>query len=301
VNAPDFAFAFEIPVAGEPKPRHIAAFITFETRPVFANLSSFMQPIRIGCVSYLNAKPLIYGLSERENLRLTLDVPAKLIDGLRDHRFDVALLPIIDYQRLTNIRILTSGGIGCDGPTLTVRIFSKVPIDQIQTLACDTHSHSSVALARVLLAGVHGRHPEFVAFDHQHPLKTTEAVLLIGDKVVCEEPIGFQHQLDLGEAWKKMTGLPFVFAAWVARDDVELGSLPDQLQNARLTGMQHLHEIVERDAIPRGWPADLALRYMSEYLKYNIDDRQIQAIRLFHELAAEHGMIQGPLRELVVV
>jgi chorismate dehydratase len=260
-----------------------------------------MQPLRIGCVSYLNAKPLIHGLDASANIRLTLDVPAKLIDGLRDGRFDVALLPIIDYQRLENVRILTSGGIGCDGPTLTVRIFSKVPIREITTLACDTHSHSSVALARVILAGAYDRHPEFVAFDHQHPSKNAQAILLIGDKVVCAEPAGFDHQLDLGEAWKKMTGLPFVFAAWVARGDMDLGDLPLQLQNARLQGMQHLNEIVERDAIPRGWPADLSLRYMTEYLKYEIGDRQIQAIRLFHELAAAQAMIDRPLRELVII
>ena len=95
--------------------------------------------------SYLNAKPLIYGLEEAGHLSLTLDVPAKLIDGLRDRRFDVALLPIIDYQRLSDARLLTAGGIGCDGPTLTVRIFSHVPVEQIATLACDVHSHSSVA------------------------------------------------------------------------------------------------------------------------------------------------------------
>jgi chorismate dehydratase len=168
-------------------------------------------------------------------------------------------------------------------------------------LACDTHSHSSVALARVLLAEMHDRHPEFVGFDHQHPSGKPEAILLIGDKVVCEEPVGFAHQVDLGEAWKKLTGLPFVFAAWVARGGVELGDLPDQLRESKEDGMTHLHEIIERDARPRGWPAGLAMRYMTEYLKYDIGPRQLQAIRLFHELAAKHGMIQQPLADLEVV
>jgi len=63
--------------------------------------------------------------------------------------------------------------------------------------------------------------------------------------------------------------------------------------------MAHLNEIVQRDAIPRGWPADLALRYMTEFLKYDIGPRQIEAIRLFHQLAAKHGMIGAPLRQLV--
>ena len=255
----------------------------------------------IGCVSYLNAKPLIYGLGSHENIRLTLDVPAKLIDGLRDSRFDVALLPIIDAQRLENLRILTSGGIGCDGPTLTVRIFSKVPMEQIEVLACDTHSHSSVALARVILAEAYGRRPEFVDFEHSASTSDPQAVLLIGDKVVCAEPQGYRHQIDLGEAWKKLTGLPFVFAAWVARGGVELGGLPQLLRASKELSMQHLPEIVERDALPRGWPADLAMRYMTEYLKYDIGERQIEAIGLFHQLAAKHGMLQHPPRQLDVV
>ena len=268
-------------------------------------ISSPRLQIRIGCVSYLNAKPLVYGLNQAENIRLTFDVPAKLIDGMRDGRFNVALLPVIDVQHLPDAHILTSGGIGCDGPTLTVRIFSRVPVEQIKTLACDTHSHSSVALARVILAEAYGQHPRFIDFDHIDPdlgsAGRAEARLLIGDKVVCDEPQGFSHQVDLGEAWKKLTGLPFVFAAWVARGDAELGDLPDQLLRAKRSGMGHLDEIVKQEAIPRGWPADLALRYMTEYLRYDIGSRELQAIRLFHQLAAKHGILDGPLRELTVI
>lgn len=260
------------------------------------------QTTRIGSVSYLNAKPLIYGLDESDDLHLTLDVPAKLIDGLRDRRFDVALLPIIDYQRLPRLRVLPSGGIGCDGPTLTVRIFSKVPIDQIRTLACDIHSHSSVALARIILAESFGTHPEFIDLNHADPAASEQAEgrLLIGDKVVCEEPIGFSHQLDLGEAWKTLTGLPFVFAAWVARDDADLGDLPERLELAKQQGMAHLNEIIGKYAIPRGWPADLAMQYMTRYLKYDIGKRQLEAIRLFHQLAVKHGMLESA-RDLLVL
>jgi chorismate dehydratase len=256
---------------------------------------------RIGGVSYLNAKPLIYGLAEAEHLSLTLDVPAKLIDGLLERRFDVALLPIIDYQRLPDARLLTAGGIGCDGPTLTVRIFSHVPVEEIATLACDVHSHTSVALARVILAERYGRRPRFVDLTHSEPAPTAEARLLIGDKVVCEEPHGFEYQVDLGQAWKQLTGLPFVFAAWVARGDAELGDLPQRLESAKSAGMAHLDEIVAKDAVPRGWPANLALRYMTEYLKYDIGPRQLEAIRLFHQLAEKYRMIDGPVCELKVI
>src|SRR4051794_17373377 len=120
------------------------------------------QPLRIGSVSYLNAKPLIHGLENQKDLSLILDVPSRLLPGLRDKRFDIALLPVIDYQRLDNLLIVPSGGIGCDGPTLTFRIFSRCPIEKIKTLACDTDSHTSVALARIILAQQYKIHPQLI-------------------------------------------------------------------------------------------------------------------------------------------
>src|SRR5437868_13156647 len=127
-----------------------------------ANESTSRSTLRIGSVSYLNAKPLIHGLEGENDLSLILDVPSKLLPGLRDKRFDIALLPVIDYQRLEGLKIVPSGGIGCDGPTLTVRIFSRVPIERIKTLACDTDSHTSVALARIILAEEFDIHPRLI-------------------------------------------------------------------------------------------------------------------------------------------
>jgi chorismate dehydratase len=247
-------------------------------------------PIRVGSVSFLNAKPLIYGLDRAADVRLSLDVPARLLDGLTDERYDVALLPVIDYQRLPGLRLLTAGGIGCDGATLTVRIFSPVPLDQIRTLACDTDSHTSVALARIVLARLFNVRPTFVDLA-AGAVGGDVAVLLIGDKVVCEEPKRFPHQIDLGEGWKRLTGLPFVFAAWIARDGVDLRDLPERLELAKRDGLAHLDEIIARHAVPRGWPPDVAKRYLGEYLKFDIGIDQLRAIRLFHQYAAEEGLI----------
>jgi chorismate dehydratase len=241
-------------------------------------------------VSFLNAKPLIYGLDSDPGVKLALDVPSRLLDGLLDERYDVALLPVIDFQRMPGLRLVPSGGIGCDGPTLTVRIFSPAPLRQIRTLACDTDSHTSVALARIVLARLYDVRPTFV--DLAAGAMTGEtALLLIGDKVVCEEPKDLPHQLDLGDAWKQLTGLPFVFAAWIARDGVDLRGLPERLELAKRDGLAHLDEIIQRYALPRGWPADVAHRYLAEHLKFDVGAEQIQAIRRFHQLAFEEGLI----------
>jgi chorismate dehydratase len=255
--------------------------------------------LRIGSVSYLNAKPLIYGLERARDLELDLAIPAKLIDGLSDGVYDVALLPAIDYQRMDGLRVVPSGGIGSDGTTLTVRIFSAVPIEQIRTLACDADSHTSVALARILLAERHQCAPEFIVKDSR-AMAGCDARLLIGDKVVCEEPENMPFQLDLGEGWKALTGLPFLFAVWVARQGVALGDLPARLKQAREQGMQHIDEIIERHAIPRGWPGEVARQYLTRNLQFEVGARQLEAMRLFHSKAAGLGLIASPAKPLVI-
>jgi len=260
-----------------------------------------VQSIRIGSVSFLNAKPLIYGLEESPGIKLHLEVPSKLLDGLVDNRFDVALLPVIDYQRMDGLRVISSGGIACDGPTLTVRVFSPTPIEQIKTLACDSDSHTSVALARVLLSERYQIQPEFVPLDRVAPDDRSVARLLIGDKVVCEEPKDLLHQLDLGEAWKAHTGLPFVFACWMARDGVELGDLPQQLASAKRDGLANVESIIERFAIPRGWSPAAAREYLTHYLQFDITSRHLEAIRLFHRKAKAIGLLPGEQRELHIV
>jgi chorismate dehydratase len=275
---------------------------TYARQPDVAHRAGTARALRVGSVSFLNAKPLIYGLNEVAGVQLGLEVPSKLLDGMRRGRYDVALLPVIDYQRMDGLRLLTSGGIGCDGPTLTVRIFSPIPIEQIKTLACDTDSHTSVALARVILAETYGVRPEFVPLTSLREGQAAAGVakLLIGDKVVSQEPAHslMPHQLDLGGAWKDLTGLPFVFAAWMARDGVELGDLPGVLERAKVEGLAHVNQIIAREAAPRGWPADVARRYLTEYLKFDIADRQLAAIKRFHDLAFRHGALAEVPRKL---
>jgi chorismate dehydratase len=257
------------------------------------------RTLRVGSVSFLNAKPLICGLEADEDVELSLAVPSRLLEGLRAGRLDVALLPVIDYQRMDGLVVVPSGGIGCDGETLTVRVFGKRPVGQIRTLACDTDSHTSVALARVLFAEVYGTRPTFVDWTRDEG-QACDGRLLIGDKVVCEEPAGFEHQLDLGAAWRRLTGMPFVFAVWTARGGVDLGDLPGRLAEAKRRGLADVEGIVRRHAVGRGWPAGLALQYLTVYLKFDVGPRELEAIELFHRLAARHGAVEGPVRGVEV-
>ncbi|MDQ3440582.1 MAG: menaquinone biosynthesis protein [Planctomycetota bacterium] len=263
------------------------------------NPESDRKTLRLGSVSFVNARPLIYGLDAQPDVQLTLDVPANLLDGLRASRFDLALLPVIDYQRMDGLAVLPAGGIGSDGHTLTVRIFSRTPIEQIRTLACDPDSHTSVALARVVLSRAYDLRPEFVELRRDDSI-SCDAQLLIGDKVICEEPRGYPHQLDLGEAWKDLIGMPFVFAAWMGRVE-SIDSFADAtLRRAKREGLANVDEIVQQYAVPRGWPANTAREYLTRYLQFDIGERQLEAIRTFHRFAAEDGIIANPPRALEV-
>jgi chorismate dehydratase len=255
----------------------------------------------IGSVSFLNAKPLIHGLENDPRVQLHLEVPSKLLAGLQGRRFDVALLPVIDYQRLAGLRIIPAGGIGSDGPTLTVRIFGRTPLERIETLLCDTDSHTSVALARVILAERYGRRPAFVDLSAEAARDPSLPRLLIGDKVITDEPRDCPHQIDLGQAWKELTGLPFVFAAWMGWADADLGELAAILDQARRRGLANVEQIVKRHAPEHGWPVSIARRYLTENLKFEVGDREIEAIRLFHQLAAKHGVVEHEPWELHVV
>jgi len=257
------------------------------------------KTLRLGSVSFVNARPLIYGLDALPDVHLTLDVPANLLDGLRASRFDLALLPVIDYQRMEGLAILPAGGIGSDGHTLTVRIFSRTPIDQIKTLACDPDSHTSVALARIVLSRAYNLRPEFIELRRDDAV-SHDAQLLIGDKVICEEPHGYPHQLDLGEAWKDLTGMAFVFAAWMGPAEMISAFADETLRRAKRDGLAHVDDIVQQYAVPRGWPADVAREYLTRYLQFDIGERQLEAIGTFHRFAAEEGIIPSPPRALEV-
>src|SRR6185369_1927725 len=115
----------------------------------------------------------------------------------------------------------------------------------------------------------YGMRPTFVDWTREEA-QPCDAKLLIGDKVVCEEPPGFEHQIDLGSAWRELTGLPFVFAAWTARQGIDLGELPEQLERAKRAGLANVNEIVKRYAVGKGWPAGLAMQYLTVYLKFDL-------------------------------
>lgn len=251
------------------------------------------QALRIGCVSFLNAKPLIDGLVDRNGrVRLSFDVPAALLEQLDSGGVDLALCPIIDYHRsAAPLVIVPDGGIACDGPTLTVRLFSRVPVQEIRVVHADTDSHTSVALLRVVMREAYGI--DVALTPRTAASSDAEALLLIGDKVVAAAPPDdpYRYGLDLGEAWKRLTGLPFVFAAWMARSGQSLGDLPAQMNALRDENLRRVDAIAQTYAAAHGWPTDVARHYLADVLRFRLDSPYWRAAELFARKSQELGLI----------
>jgi chorismate dehydratase len=254
---------------------------------------------RVGVVSYLNSRPLIEGLDCSAGVSLTYDVPARLAGLLDAKLVDTALVPVIDIVRPgRSWRVISDACIGCDGETLTVRIFSRVPPDEIGHLHVDGDSHTSVALAAVIWQEMFGTRLAISPLTGADDLARAEAVLLIGDKVVHNTLTDFEIETDLGGAWKSLTGLPFVFATWVAERDADLGDLPRRLEIARDRGVAHAGDIAANAGPALGWPVALATRYLTHRLKFRITERHREAMDLFVSMVERHQLVPG-MQELV--
>jgi len=255
---------------------------------------------RVSAVSYLNALPLIWGLEEEGSVELLRRVPSKLLSDLESGAADMALCPVIDYQRSEiPLKIVPVGAIGSIGRTLTVKLYSRLPFEDISTIAVDPDSHTSVALLHVIFDGMFGRSPvlEEASFRKKSPLSNQgDAVLLIGDKVIeADRRCGdYPHQLDLGRAWLELTGRPFVFAVWMCQADARLGPLPDVLGKKRRENLLRLDQLIPRWAAAYNWPENVAREYLTDLLVYSAGPEQIEAIGHFWSRCARLGLIPPP-------
>ena len=260
----------------------------------------------IGCVRFLNSRPLIDGLDVQDDIHVRFDVPSRLVGELLAGQTDVALCPVIDYQLAEEpLRVVPVGGIACDGPTHTVRLFSRCPIDDVRIVHADTDSHTSVNLMRIILHDQYGLTPQVVSYDADaHDTTAADApqtMLLIGDKVenACPSSQDYPHQLDLGSAWKRMTGLPFVFAVWMTRMETDLGDLPQRMAAQREANRSRTEELARMFAPRVNLPIPLAVRYLGELLRYETAQPQLEAMQQFWSRAYKLGLI-SQLRPMVL-
>jgi chorismate dehydratase len=257
--------------------------------------------LRLGAVSYLNTKPLVYGLdAHRDLFDVRFDVPAKCAELLHEGRVDLGLIPAIEYLR-GEYAIVPDISIASDGEVATVAVFSRKPIGDVRTLALDVSSRTSVALTRVLCAKKWQIAPVFTPAepDLEAMLQRADAALVIGDPAFDIDPR--QHdvtKIDLGAEWKALTGLPFVYAMWVGRAGVAPPRHVRALQQARDRGLASLPAIARQESGGDQDYEQKALSYLRDNLKYTLGEAERAGLRRFHQLAAEVGAASGvePLR-----
>ena len=253
-------------------------------------------PIRVGAVSYLNAKPLYHRLREfAPGVSLEMDLPSRLADRLGAGELDVALIPSVEYLRgaSAGYEIVPGFAIAARGAVRSVKLFSHVPFGQIERLALDVGSRTSQALTQVWLDAAHGVRPgriEMLPMGVPAQESTADAVLVIGDRAMKVPDAPFHATVDLAEAWRDLTGLPFVFALWVARPGVDLGGLPDALARSKATGLADARRIAETYGPRLGLESSTCYDYLTNVLSYDLGEPELAGLRRFATMAANLGL-----------
>jgi len=224
-----------------------------------------------------------------------MDVPSRLAEQLAAGEVDVALVPSVEYLRGVGrgYEIVPGFAIAARGPVRSVRLFTRVPWARVKRLALDAGSRTSQVLARIWLDTCHGVRPAQV---EELPLgvspleSTADAVLVIGDRAM-RVPLGpFREVVDLGDAWFKLTGLPFVFAFWVTRRGVDLGDLPEALERSRSWGLSQAAEIARIHGLRLGLDFATCYDYLTRVLSYDLGPAEIAGLERFAAMAARLGL-----------
>ena len=233
--------------------------------------------IRVGSVSYLNAKPLTYALGPG----ITTLEPSRLASELRAGNLDVALVPLLEVLEAPEgtYRVANDIAIGSERSVYSVYLNYSVPLARIQSVALDPASKTSAELARIVLEKFHHLKPRYVS-----PGEPADAQLLIGDPAIAyRQAHPEQKYLDLATAWREFTQLPFVFAVWAIR-------LPfwrafwtaRHLRTAKQLGLDCRMQIAN-SAFER--------QYLTEHLYYELGPPQKRAIAQFSDMLAQAGRI----------
>jgi predicted solute-binding protein len=213
------------------------------------------------------------------------DLPAQCADALGTGQADIGLAPCAELDRL-GLDFLPGLGIACEGPVRSILLISKVPFERIRSLAVDSGSRTSVALARILLADRYGCNPTIAARPPEidRMLDEADAALIIGDAALRIEPHTLPWKvLDLGAEWVQWTGLPMVFAVWAGRRELLTPEVSGAFTASYRWGAANIEEIVRAAEAERGFPADLAREYLTRHIVYELGTRHLEGLALFRD------------------
>lgn len=246
----------------------------------------------VSAVSYLNTWPLVWGFlhgPQKGVFDFRFDLPVHCAEALRDGNADIGLLPCAELDRL-GLDFLPDLGIACDGPVRSILLISRKPVREIRTLAVDSSSRTSVALARILLAECYDCRPALTPLAPwlDEMLVANDAALIIGDPALHLDPDALPYQiLDLGAEWIKWTGLPMVFAVWAGRTKDLTAEVAEAFEESHRWACAHVDEMVARAAAERGFPKELARQYFTRHIVYRLSGKHLEGLALFRRLVRD--------------
>lgn len=259
-----------------------------------------LSALRIGCVRYLNSRPLIEGLS-----RVRLEHPSILASALRAGELDAALVPVFEALSAPKgkYRLVDGVGICSDGPVYSVFVAHEAEMGEVEEIVADPASLTSVHLLQVLGRRVHGRALNIVAEKDANHAQFNAARLLIGNQAIryrheCERIRPTVRFWDLGEVWSRWTGLPFVYAVWVLRGGMDLQAsraAADEFRAAAAVGIGRRNQIALESSEFSG---EFAARYLSEYIRFHVGGAEKRGLAFFDAELASAGFVADRDAEL---
>ena len=253
---------------------------------------------KLGAVSFLNTKPLIYGIEKNlfsHNFELTKAVPSALAVDLNARRLDAVLIPSIAYAKNSpDLRIVPECGIIAHDAVNSIRLYFNKNLRSIRSVAVDVSSMTSVVLTKIILAEKFEVKPELLVAkpDVDKMLASADAALIIGDSALFQASLRERNYLDLAEEWNDMTGLPFVFAVWAGKQN----SLdPNDVQSiifSKNLGLDNIDSLCHEAASEYNTSFDVVKTYLTENVQFDLGETEIAGMRHFFELAYYHGALE---------
>jgi chorismate dehydratase len=236
--------------------------------------------IKVSAVSYLNTKPLLYGIERhkmRNRIELILEYPSMIATHLQNGSIDVGLVPVAAIPVIPNAKIISEYGIAAKGKVASVCIFSHVPIEEVRCLYLDYQSRTSVKLAEILIRNYWKKEIEFLSAPQNYIdlIKGGTAGVIIGDRAL-QQLNHFEYVYDLAEHWHIFTGLDFMFAAWVTNKELSKDFIAS-FDEANAVGLLHLPEVIAQNPFPY---YDLHT-YYTQNIQFKLDKEKHRGKDLF--------------------
>ncbi len=246
------------------------------------------EKIRVSAVSYLNSIPFVYGLQHTsiiDQIALSLDFPAECARKVADDEVDIGLIPVAIIPSLPFYSIISNYCIGAEGAVRTVMLFSNSPLETLDRIYLDYQSRTSVVLVKVLSKNLWNINPEWLPYTPQHTLNDIDpydGVVIIGDRAF-EAESSFKYHYDLAEEWNRLTGLPFVFAAWTANKQISKDFI-DSFNSSLKVGIENIDASIDTCSSLKISKLE-AQQYFQKNISFNLTSNKREALKLFWSLS----------------